>query len=152
MTTIEPTFVAHLPTRRVKKITGVTWPPFQGPSKQYQPYRSVPTGKTKYLDINEWKRRDGIIKGLAGRCPLHVGDRVRPMNDKEFEEKGWFRVTGICRTWDEFCGSTKDETQVEWPANDQPMIVHASPEQDGQESCVATFMYFRRAYPNEQTC
>jgi hypothetical protein len=151
-TEIEPTFVVHLPSRRVKKSYVPSWPPFKSSQQTYpaMPLRDVPKNKTKYLDIEEFRRRDGIIKNHYTRCLLKVGDRVRPMDDKTFKEHGWYKVMGIDKDWDAYCGNEVDETAVKWPQNDVPMIVHALGEKPETGACVATFMFFRKPYPSEQ--
>jgi hypothetical protein len=153
-TEIEPTYVVHLPTRREKKSFVPSWPPFKGSQQGAhtfsQPLRDVPKNKTKYLDIEEYRRRDKIIKDHYNRCIVKVGDRVRPMDDKTFKDNGWYKVMGIDKNWDDYCGNEVDETQVKWPSNDVPMIVHALGEKPETGACVATFMFFRKPYPAEQ--
>ena len=65
----------------------------------------------------EVMRRDKLIKELAKKCGFFIGQIVVPASDQDDPLYGDCTVMGIAKTYTEY---GKD---VEWPKNDNPMIL-----------------------------
>jgi hypothetical protein len=149
VTVIPPTFVAHIPTQRVKpkykwtnNYTGQISPPSSCRDL-------TKLGRDVYLDFPEYQKRNNMIKAQASACRVKKGDKARPVDTEAFKKYGACFIRGIDRDWDEFCGIEKDETKVEWPENNQPFIVHAQPYNVKHGPIVGTANFFRPFFPNE---
>lgn len=160
-TEIEPTFVYHIDTRRVKKAPppAITYPYPTTSTYKGGSYPPVPTNyrditkldKDKYLEVSEWRRRDNIIKACYAHCKVKVGERVRPMSEEQWQKYGPCFIRGIDKSWDEYCGMEKDETAIEWPADNTPFIVHAQPIMpDRGGPIIASARFFRSFYLGEK--
>lgn len=95
----------------------------------------------KNISVEEFKRRDVIVRDMANKCAYMRGDTVYPYSLKEYEDKGKCFVKGLYRTYAEM------ENDSEWPANDMPFIVTAHPMMRPQETFFATGGFFKRIIP-----
>lgn len=87
------------------------------PSNQLQP-RDIKDSVAKQVSLQEWGRRDGIIRMLAQKCSFGVGQVVYPRNKEGLELYGTCKILGVCQTYHDF-------VDRDWPADDVPLIVHA---------------------------
>jgi len=119
----------------------------QRPPKTYMP--TIGNSPTTYpngiihLPHAEFTRRSSILTKLARECPYKVGDVVRPRMDEVYEKEGTFKVMFIIGDWLAYKGKEKDETKVEWPISDVPLIVQAKNINTGT-NVVATTNYFTK--------
>lgn len=91
----------------------------------------------------EYLRRNNIIVDMAAKCQYKVGDMVRPYQDEVYEKEGLFKVLFIASDWITYKAGAKDETKVDWPISDMPLIVTARNEKNGT-NVIATPNYFTK--------
>ena len=91
------------------------------------------------LDAGEYRRRNDIIKALNAKFPFRFGDVVLPATPND---KATYRIRHVCKDWNDYKGSETNEHKVEWPKDDNPMIVYATRISDNHE-IVATTAYFK---------
>ena len=93
------------------------------------------------VDNIESQRRNNIILSLVAQSFFYTGQAVRAKNDVDFARDGAARIVGVCTNYKAFLGTEK-EADVQWPDNDNPMIVAARYDKSGQV-VNATTNYFR---------
>jgi hypothetical protein len=106
-------------------------------------------GREKYIDFPQYVNRNNIIKANYAHCKVKPGDKVRPVNPDMFEKYGACVIRGVDKDWDEFVGQEKDETKVDWPENNLPLIVHADPVNGKGGGIIASSTFFRQFFVNE---
>ena len=107
----------------------------------YSQNEIVNAGK-KNISVQEFCRRDRIVKAEHQACPYFTGDTVYPHSKELYERFGQCKVIGICKTYADF-------GDVEWPKNDLAFIVQVQPLKSGQQRINATVGYFSIKEPTE---
>lgn len=93
-----------------------------------------------FIPNAELSRREDIVKKLYASRPYDINDVVRPINDDDYTREGAYRVMAIAWNYSLWRGTGKDS---DWPANDNPMLVHAQNNLTGS-SLFATINYFKK--------
>jgi hypothetical protein len=96
----------------------------------------------KGLTLEEFRRRDAIVREEARLVTYFKGDVMYPFSHKEYVEKGKCRIQGIYRTYGEM-------ESDEWPAHDKPYIVTAHRMDTPGEVFFTTGGYFVRHVPTD---
>lgn len=73
------------------------------------------------INVNEWYRRDAIIRELYKNCPYAIGDVCIPVDPKGIVKYGEVKVQEIMKSYMEV------QKGDEWPKNDNPFVVTAVP-------------------------
>ena len=79
--------------------------------------RDTALAKARGISVEEFKRRDDIVKEAAKTVEVDLYGHGFPRNKKEYDSVGEVVVTGICKTYADFSRTEK------WSDNDNPMIV-----------------------------
>ena len=87
------------------------------PSNQSDP-RDIKDSVAKKVTFAEWERRNAIIKRIAKECSFVVGQVLYPRNKEGLDLYGTCKVLGVCKTYHDF-------SEMEWPNDDVPLIIHA---------------------------
>jgi hypothetical protein len=85
-------------------------------------YQQQSTGGSSWAEV---LRRDKIIKKLAKDCGFTPGQVVVPVHVDDVDKHGDCTVVGIAHTYTQY---GKD---VEWPQNDNPMILTLKTKDNG---------------------
>jgi hypothetical protein len=72
----------------------------------------------------EFVRRDNIVRQLWLDCQFKPGELVRPKNNEKYEKYGRLHIRGVYKTYHDFSVLASKE----WPENDCPLIISASPD------------------------
>ena len=75
--------------------------------------------RKKNLTVEEFVRRDKIVREMYKKVTYKKGDTVYPYIKSEYEKRGRCYIKGVYKTYAEMEG--------EWPGNDIPFIVTAHP-------------------------
>ena len=92
------------------------------------------------IDPDEFVRRDKIVRQLYLNCNLHIGERVRPAHDTDFEKYGEVAIKKIFKSYFDF----PTVEAIDWPDDDDPYIITVSPSKGDSELLVVTSSYLRR--------
>lgn len=84
------------------------------------------------ITVEEYRRRDRIVKDEAGKANILVGERCYPVTKKDYEKYGALVVLGVCRLYSDFA------IDDEWPKNDNPFIYTLAPMEDRTKSFFCT--------------
>lgn len=74
--------------------------------------------KRQGCTVEEWLRRDAIVKAHFKECPYNTSDKVWPTTNDKIDQYGEVQIDTICYTYAQM---DKDK----WPSNDNPLIVTA---------------------------
>ena len=94
----------------------VVSPPFIPTSKPAANWPYPSGGVTR---LSQAILRDNIIKQQAKACPFIEGQVVIPVSEESFKAHGECYIQGIAKNYAQY-GS-----DVEWPANNKPLIITA---------------------------
>lgn len=87
------------------------------------------------LLVDEFKRRDSIIKDLVKTCPYRVGDVVQPASKHGSDKYGTNNtVTRMVTAYSQMGGTE------EWPENNNPLIVEARDEDGVLFWCTTNYL------------
>ena len=92
--------------------------------------------KKKNLTVEEYRRRDEIVRTEYAKCRYFTGSVVWPYTLNLCNKKGQYRIQGIYKAYHEYDTS-------EWPKDDSPFIVTAYPVSHPQETIFTTVAYFQ---------
>lgn len=98
------------------------------------------------ISVQEFIRRDALIKQLATEFPMQAGDSAFPVNRKDYELYGPCLIFGVCRSYKEFGFKSK------WPKNDNPMIVTFHPIKLKGQHIWCTTNYLTKKNPHLVVC
>lgn len=98
------------------------------------------------VSVQEFVRRDSLIKQLATEFPIQTGDTAFPTIKKDYEQYGPCMVFGICRSYKDFGFKSK------WPKNDNPMIVTFAPVKLKGQHIWCTTNYLTKKNPHLVVC
>lgn len=132
---IEETFASKRPT--------VVYTP-----TKWHSARDVALARARGISVEEFTRRDEIVKELAKTVEVSLYGHGFPKAKKEFDTLGEVVVTGICRTYADF---SKAEG---WPDNDNPMIVsfYALKDKSKNYFCTANYLVKENLHAEIVTC
>jgi hypothetical protein len=99
--------------------------------------RDVALAKARGISVEEFVRRDNIVKELAKAVEVELYGHGFPKNKKEYDSVGEVIVTGICKTYADFSRSE------EWK-DDNPMIVSFYPVKNKNKSYFCTANYLTK--------
>lgn len=99
--------------------------------------------KKKGVTVEEYMRRDAIVKQQLEKLNYREGDSVYPYSKTGYDKYGMCKIKGIYRTY----ASMEDD----WPTQnmDIPFLVTAHPVMRPQEVFFATVGYFKNHFPTE---
>ncbi|MDE3022289.1 MAG: hypothetical protein KGI54_10550 [Pseudomonadota bacterium] len=69
------------------------------------------------ITLEEYRRRDTIVRKYASECKLKVGDTCYPVELSDYVEHGAMLITSIVQHYKDFGFSE------EWPDNDNPFLI-----------------------------
>lgn len=98
--------------------------------------------KRKNISVEEYKRRDAIVKAEAQKVAYMKGDLVYPYRKKLYADKGMVKVLGIYRSYSDF--ETSD-----WPKDDHAFIITGQWVDNPNESLFCTGGYLSIQEPKE---
>ena len=98
------------------------------------------------IEVEEYVRRDNIVKALAAECPFRGGDTAYPCQAKGYAKYGAVMVVGVCETYKDFAN---DAT---WPKDDNPMIITFMPLNDRTTHIFCTSNYLQKTNTHLETC
>ena len=106
-----------------------------------KPYE-INAAHARGITIEEFLRRDAIVKEQAAKCPYKVGDLVYPHSLALTHKYGMCKVRGIVSVYLALPPSEP------WPESDLPFLVHAHSMREPQADPVnATINFFQKEYP-----
>lgn len=110
--------------------------------------RDVALAKSRGISVQEFVRRDAIVKECAKTVEVDLYGHAFPKSKKEYDALGEVIVTGICQTYADF---SRNE---EWPKNDNPMIVSFYAVKDRSKSffCTANYLTKENLHVTIETC
>lgn len=121
--------VEHYPSKK-KKVVAYT-------NFNHQPTDFETTeAKKKGVTLEEYKRRNDIVRKMWNDCPYRPGAKLWPSNPDKAAIYGEVNVTMICYSY-----SQMDNDK--WPENDNPLIVHATANMNGHKYnffCTTNFL------------
>jgi len=129
---------ASYPSVRVKE------PPLHGfvAGKWYSPQEHQ-QALMRGIKVEEYRRRDDIIREQSNKVKLQTGDTAYPTEQKGFNKYGAVIIVGISRSYKEF------PVNDEWRENDMPFVVSFRPltGKDKGSHILCTYNYLGKDKP-----
>lgn len=90
--------------------------------------------KRKGITVEEFQRRDAIVRAEYAACKYKKNDIVYPFSKSQLEKKGMIKVVGIYKSYDEYEDTT-------WNSADNAYIVTAAYVDTGESLfCTVNFL------------
>jgi hypothetical protein len=110
------------------------WPSAGTPSRFPLTPKEVLRATKLKITNEEYRRRDDIVRETYKNCLHFVGDVVYPQSKEGMTKYGKCRITALVSSYYDYGD--------DWPKNDNPLIVHFTSEENGQEA-FSTVNYFK---------
>jgi hypothetical protein len=129
--------------------------PSKRPAPVYQSYkqplwnsaRDVALATARGISVEEFRRRDQVVKALAATVEVQLYGHGFPRNKAEYNKIGEVVVTGITRSYADFARNE------EWK-DDNPMIVsfYALKDKSKNYFCTASYLVKENLHVQVETC
>lgn len=125
------------PSKRTKSVGFLT----NTKNSFFSPVEAI-QARIRKITVEEYVRRDKIIRNEWNACPFKIGDTVYPKSQKDYIDYGPVEITAMLQSY-------KDTSiEDEWPKNDNPFILTIKPLKGDQSLVFCTANWVVKTNPH----